>query len=466
MNSCSPPNITTSSVEETQIEFAMLFPLFEMVFTFASNAPYLMCFFIMGLFAIPSKFRVYLLTTPFLLLFMLAAHCAVESQHFARLEGYDLSLPSKRTALEQYIDTGNGNMTDIIEGGRYPPTFGTTELYRYLSTQLSESLFHNTIQDARTLPEAYNKGDDWFEATLGEPMVYTCAIYPSSCETMWSAQHNKLDFISHALDISTGDRVLDIGAGWGRLSAHYASKGANVTGVLMASDQQNYANKLVRKLGLSDHVEIRLQNFFDMQDPKGTFDAISAVEMAEHVGIRNYDTFLQKVHKLLKNEGTFYIQVAGLPRGYAKGYNHYEDIIWGLFMDEHVFPGADASCPMGWVITKLEQAGFEVQNVHNLGSHYSKTLAHWLQMWESKRNEISEMYGEKSWRRWRVFLAWSVRIARKGGSTVQFITATKSGQEKSRIAVQNRLAPGAYKLPSKEKYGPGGGPSIAFTNGL
>ena len=466
MSSCLPSNISTTPVDGTQLEFSMLIPLFELVFTFAAVAPYLIGFFILGLISIPRKFVVYFLATPFMVLLMLALHCAIESQHFARLEGYDMSLPSKRTAIEHYIDTGDGNMTDIIEGGRYPPTFGTTELYRYLSTQLGESLFHNTNQDARTLPEAYNKGDDWFESTLGEPMVYTCAIYSDFCETMWSAQNNKLDFISHALNIKTGDRVLDIGAGWGRLSSYFAYKGANVTGVLMASDQQNYATKLVKTLGLSEHVEIRLQNFFDMDDPKGTYDAISAVEMAEHVGIRNYGTFLQKVHKLLKNEGTFYIQVAGLPRGYAKGYNHYEDIIWGLFMDEHVFPGADASCPMGWVITQLEQAGFEVQNVHNLGSHYSKTLEHWLLMWESKRTEISEVYSDKSWRRWRVFLAWSVRIARQGGSTVQFITATKSGQEKSRIAVQNRLAPGVYKLPYKERHGPGGGPSKLFTNGL
>ena len=466
MNSCLVSNMTTATVKETQKDFVMLLPLFEIVFTFASIAPYLLCLFILALLIVPIKFRWYVVSAPVLLLLMLACHCAVESQHFARIEGYNLSLPSKRTALEQYIETGEGNMTDIIEGRRYPPTFGTTEIYRYLATQLGASLSHDTHQDSQTLPEAYNKGDDWFESTLGEPMVYTCAIFSDCCETMWSAQNNKLDFISHTLEIKRGDRVLDIGAGWGRLSAYYASKGANVTGVLMASDQQKYANRLLKALGLEERVEIRLQNFFDMQDPKGSYDAISAVEMAEHVGIRNYNTFLQKVHTLLKDDGTFYIQVAGLPRGYAKGYNHYEDLIWGLFMDEHVFPGADASCPMGWVVTKLEQAGFEVQNVHNLGSHYSKTLAQWLRMWESKKSTISEVYGAKAWRRWRVFLSWSVRIARRGGSTVQFITATKSGQENSRIAVQNRLAPGAYKLPSKETHGPGGGPNIAFTNGL
>ena len=152
------------------------------------------------------------------------------------------------------------------------------------------------------------------------------------------------------------------------------------------------------------------------------------------------------------------VQVAGLPRGYAQGYNHYEDLVCGLFMDEHVFPGADASCPMGWVVTHLERAGFEVQNVHNMGYHYSQTLAHWLHTWETKKAEIEKAYGERSWRRWRVFLAWSVRIARRGGSTVQFITATKSGQESARIAAQNRLYPGAFVPPPFTKYSPGGGP--------
>merc|ERR1712178_201932 len=227
----------------------------------------------------------------------------------------------------------------------------------------------------------------------------------------------------------------------------------------MASDQQAYAQRMAKQLGHDKTVKILLKNFFDIEMPPNHFNVISSVEMAEHVGIRNYHKFLRKVHELLADDGTFYLQVAGLPRGYGEGYNHYEDIVWGLFMDEHVFPGADASCPMGWVLTHLEQAGFEVQNVHNLGSHYSKTLHHWQLMWEKKKDTIVKAYGERSWRRWRVFLAWSVRIARRGGSTVQFITATKSGNEAARVATQKRLAPGSFQLPPWTAHGPGGGPS-------
>jgi len=292
---------------------------------------------------------------------------------------------------------------------------------------------------------------------LGEPMVYTGAIYTGPNETMWTAQLNKLDFIARALGVQPGDRVMDIGCGWGRLANHLASKGAKVTGVTMSSDQQAYAKRMSDYLGNKD-VEVVLQNFFDLDRPAKSFDAISSVEMAEHIGIKNYNRFLRKVHDLLADNGTFYLQVAGLPRGYGEGYNHYEDLVWGLFMDEHVFPGADASCPMGWVITHLERAGFEVQNVHNMGNHYSRTLNHWLQLWEAKKDQVVKVYGERSWRRWRVFLAWSVRIARRGGSTVQFITATKSGNEAARISAQDRLAPGFFQLPTPSAC-PGGGPA-------
>merc|ERR1719281_1118566 len=367
-----------------------------------------------------------------------------------------MSAPTMREALENYIETGKGDLIDMLETKQYPPIFGKIELGRYLNTWLAGSVFHGTGQDAAYLPEAYNKGDDWFEATLGEPMVYTGAIYTGPNETLWSAQLKKLDFIAHALGVKPGDKAMDIGCGWGRLSNHLASKGADVLGVTMASDQQAYARRMSAKLGKSK-VNISKVNFFDLDVPDKHFNVISSVEMAEHVGIKNYGAFLRKVHRLLADDGTFYLQVAGLPRGYGKGYNHYEDLVWGMFMDEHVFPGADASCPMGWVITHLEQAGFEVQNVHNLGNHYSKTLHHWLQVWEAKKDSVVQTYGERSWRRWRVFLAWSVRIARRGGSTVQFITSTKSGNEKARIAAQDRLAPGVFQ-PAKASACPGGGP--------
>jgi len=110
-----------------------------------------------------------------------------------------MSLPSMRIALDTYIETGEGDMMEILEGKKNPPIFGPIEMGRYLKAQLGGSIFHDTNQDASYLPEAYNKGDDWFESTLGEPMVYTGAIYTGPNETMWSSQLNKLEFIAHHL---------------------------------------------------------------------------------------------------------------------------------------------------------------------------------------------------------------------------------------------------------------------------
>merc|ERR1719238_1123409 len=190
---------------------------------------------------------------------------------------WSMSPSPMRVALEHYIQTGEGDMDQIIEGGKHPPIFGEYELKRYLGTWFAGSALHDTAQDASYLPEAYNKGDDWFEATLGEPMVYTGAIYTGPNETMWSAQLNKLDYIAHAMGVKAGDKAMDIGAGWGRLSNHLASKGADVTGVLMASDQQAYAQRMTKKLG-NKNVNIVLKNFFDLEEPPKQFNVISAVE--------------------------------------------------------------------------------------------------------------------------------------------------------------------------------------------
>jgi len=436
---------------------ATQFPIFENVIFIADKGIYVITGAVILATVVRKSLRIWVALVPILVFAVLIAMVLWESTALARAEGYDLSAPTLREALEDYIETGNGDLMDILEGKKHAPVFGKIEMQRYLRTWLGGAWSHDTHQDASYLPEAYNKGDDWFEATLGEPMVYTGAIYTGPNETMWSAQLNKLDFIAHALGVKPGDKALDIGCGWGRLSNHLASKGADVTGITMASDQKAYADRMSQKLG-NKNVNIVLKNFFEYDLPDKTYDVISSVEMAEHVGIRNYHTFLRKVHKILKDDGTFYLQVAGLPRGYGEGYNHYEDLVWGMFMDEHVFPGADASCPLGWVITKLEQAGFEVQVAHNLGNHYSQTLHSWQKLWESKQDSIVKAYGERSWRRWRVFLAWSVRIARRGGSTVKFIAATKSGQEKARIAAQDRLYPGAFKVPEPTAC-PGGGPA-------
>merc|ERR1711972_1048413 len=252
--------------------------------------------------------------------------------------------------------------------------------------------------------------------------------------------------------LKPGMKHLDIGSGWGRFAEYSASKGAEVTGVVAAHDLAKYARRLNKHHG--NKVKIIAKNFYDdLGLPEKSFDVISAVEMSEHAGVAKFNIFLKKVHSLLKDGGTFYIQCSGLQRGYAKGYNNYYELVWGIFMEQHIFPGADSSTPLGWIVEQLEKAGFEVQAAHNMGISYGRTLQAWQNVWETKKDEISKVYGEKAYRRWHVFLSWCAYGIRYGPSTVNFITATKSGNFKARYGAQYRLAPGRWVSPSAEELG-------------
>merc|ERR1719399_1449179 len=265
-------------------------------------------------------------------------------------------------------------------------------------------------------------------------MVYTGAIYDDAHNSLYEAQMNKLDNVAESIGLKPGENLLDIGCGWGRLIEHMATKfGANATGITLSTDQKAYAEKNIIK---SKNAKIVLHDFMTWDIPDKSFDKITTLEMFEHVGIKYYTRGLKKVHSLLKDDGVLYFQVAGLRPSYE-----WRDFIWGMFMNEHVFPGADASTPLYWVVNHLERAGFEVQRVHNLGSHYSRTLNDWLTNWRRGKEKIVAKYGIRDWRRWEVFLRWSVFAAGEGSSTVMMITATKQGQVDTRWAAQDRIKP-------------------------
>jgi cyclopropane fatty-acyl-phospholipid synthase-like methyltransferase len=424
--------------------------IFEIVILLVEFVPYILAINVVMLFTVKPSLRVpTLFAFPFSLAVM-TLWTVVGSYTAAQREGFDVSIMDLfsgksvgvRSAVEDYVTTGKGDITDILEGGKYAPLFEKHAVKYLLKDLFSHSLLHTNAHNADNIAVGYNKGHDWFEATLNTPMVYTSGIYKTGTETLEEAQNYKLDYVAHALDLKKGDKLLDIGCGWGRLLKHMTEKyGAKCTGVTLSKDQKAYGEKLNGDNG----AKIVLHDFMTVPFEDKSFDKISTLEMAEHVGIKRYNAFLRKIHRLLKDDGSLYFQVAGLRRQW-----HYEDLVWGLFMGEHVFPGADASCPIGWVSTQIERGGFEVQRVHNLGSHYSKTLAQWLETWRSKEAEMTKAYGAEAYRRWEVFLAWSVRVARQGSSTVFMVTATKHGQEAARIEKQQHLAP---QLPKSHSDG-------------
>ena len=355
---------------------------FELVFFLVENLKHIVaCNVIAVCAAKPGKWRWAAIFFLPALICSLVGGVILGSWEDAARRGYDPKLGSMREAVEEYVAHGDvGGRPDIntiLESNKYAPTFGKHEIMYLLKDLFKDTFLHLDKYNSDNIKEGYDKGNDWFEATLDpEVMVYTSGIYKTGKETLKEAQAYKLDYVADAIELKRGETLLDIGCGWGRLAKHMTDLGAKVTGVTLSKEQRAWALELNKgngaKIELQDAMKLHTRK--DLV-PEGGWDKITSLEMAEHVGIKRYQEFLHSVHGLLKDDGVFYFQVAGLRRAWR-----YEDFVWGLFMGEHVFPGADASCPMGWVTSQLERGGFEVQRVSNLGYHYSLTLADWLKV--------------------------------------------------------------------------------------
>ncbi|ORX80379.1 S-adenosyl-L-methionine-dependent methyltransferase [Basidiobolus meristosporus CBS 931.73] len=297
---------------------------------------------------------------------------------------------------------------------------------------IPELIWHSKSQDEDQVRDHYDRGNDFYEAFLGPTMVYTAGIIgdPNNRETLEQLQENKMKLVCEKVQMKQGDRHLDIGCGWGTLTAYAAKNyGSDSTGVTLAKNQTQFGTKRCEEYGVSGSARIKCMDYRDIpRDQK--FNKITCLEMAEHVGIRRFQEFLLEVKDILEDDGLFFMQIAGLRATWQ-----YEDFIWGLFMAKYIFPGADASCPLYWVVRQLEMAGFEIKNVDTVGVHYSATIERWYRNWLNSRERITAKYGERWFRLWEVFLAWSTIISRQGSATCFQITAHKNrnGFDRSKL---------------------------------
>lgn len=302
----------------------------------------------------------------------------------------------------------------------------------FLTGMLPELIMHSRSQDEEQVREHYDRGDDFYGWFLGPRMIYTSGIISdiNREESLEQLQDNKLAVVCEKIDLKEGERMLDIGCGWGTLTK-YASVnyGAQVTGVTLGRNQTKWGNEALRKAGASENQSrILCMDYRDIPVPEGGYNKITCLEMAEHVGLRNFSNFLTQVYEMLDDDGVFFLQIAGLRKSWQ-----YEDLIWGLFMNKYIFPGADASTPLGWFVDKLEGAGFEVKGIDTIGVHYSATLWRWYRNWISNKDKVIGKYGEKWYRIWEFFLAYSTIISRQGSATCYQIVLVKNLNSTHRI---------------------------------
>jgi len=288
----------------------------------------------------------------------------------------------------------------------------------------------------KEIQEHYDKGNDVFSCILGKAMVYTCGVFHSIPKfasdgvsyaasaadgSLELAQGNKMSMICDKLMLKKGEKFLDIGCGWGTLARHAAKQyGAVATGVTLSNEGKKYCDLAATREAVS--TKILCCDYRDI--PKEmTFDKVTAIEMAEHVGCANFvNPFLVSIREMMSSQDSkFMLQVAGLRQG-----SNWEDVQWGLFMSKYIFPGADASTPLNWYIRQCELAGFEVHSVETIGRHYSHTLHKWYDNWMSHKNEIlsgrvdainDASKGVHLFRLQEFFLAWSTIASGQSSAT-------------------------------------------------
>ncbi|OIK07324.1 SAM-dependent methyltransferase [Streptomyces monashensis] len=258
---------------------------------------------------------------------------------------------------------------------------------------------HTRHTDRRAISHHYDVGNDFYELVLGPSMVYSCAYWEDG-GTLESAQRDKLELVCAKLGLKEGQRLLDVGCGWGSMAIHAAREhGVGVVGITLSQEQAAYARKRVADEGLTDLVEIRVQDYRDVAD--GPFDAISSIGMAEHVGAERYLEYASQLYALLKPGGRLLNhQIARRPQRDETAYE-VDD-----FIDAYVFPDGELA-PVGTTVTQLERAGFEVRDVEAIREHYARTLRRWVANLEADWDRAVRLTGPGRARVWRLYMAAS-----------------------------------------------------------
>jgi cyclopropane-fatty-acyl-phospholipid synthase len=306
------------------------------------------------------------------------------------------SLSNLGTAyVEGKIDV-RGKVTDIVNLA-HGLAHRTLQPEGKLS-RLARRFTHTKKKDAEAIQYHYDVSNEFYQQFLDPNMVYSCAYFENGNEDLATAQLKKIDHILTKIQLQPGQRLLDIGCGWGALVIRAAQKyGANCVGITLSKQQYELARERVKAAGLEDKVEIRLE---DYRDVKGTFDRITSVGMFEHVGLKHMADYFKIMSSLLSENGI--AMNHGITSSDSEsGATPYGG---GEFIDKYVFPQGELP-HIGYVLKTMQEGGLEALDIENLRFHYAKTLDHWSENFESKTDVIRNMIDERRYRIWRVYLA-------------------------------------------------------------
>ncbi len=272
----------------------------------------------------------------------------------------------------------------------------------------------------RNVAHHYDLDDKLFELFLDEDLQYTCAYYETTDATLEEAQLAKKRHIAAKMFLEPGQKVLDLGCGWGGTALFLAKTfDVDVTGVTLSVNQQKVGEERAAKEGVSDKVRIEL---CDYRDTKGQYDRLVSIGLLEHVGPQHYDKLFSHAKSLMTKDGVFVLHSIGRAK---------PNTIDPPFIEKYIFPNGHIPA-LSETLTAIEKSGLLVKDIEILTFHYAETLKHWRQRFHANRDKVLELYDEKFFRMWDLYLAAS-EFSFRHGKLVNFQIQMVRQQSQSRL---------------------------------
>lgn len=257
---------------------------------------------------------------------------------------------------------------------------------------------HGRAMNREAIGFHYDVSNEFYKLWLDERMLYSCAYFENSQTTLAQAQANKLDLICRKLRLQPGERLLDIGCGWGALvmwaARHY---GVKAHGITLSQNQYEYAKARIQAEGLQDQITIELRDYRDLQG-ENVYDKVSSVGMFEHVGLKNLPVYYEVVQRVLKPGGLF------LNHGITQDVEGGTESVGAAFIAKYVFPDGELD-RVSNIQLGMEEGGFEISDVESMRAHYALTLRHWVTRLEERHEDALKYVSEAVYRIWRLYMA-------------------------------------------------------------
>ena len=277
---------------------------------------------------------------------------------------------------------------------------------------------HSKESDRAAISFHYDVSNEFYGLWLDAEWVYSCAYFKTADESLDQAQHNKLEHICRKLRLQPGERLLDIGCGWGALvcwaAKHY---GVRAHGITLSKRQLEFAQQRIVTEGLQDLVTVELCDYRDLQG-ESMFDKVSSIGMFEHVGLANLPIYLATAMRMLRPGGLF------LNHGITHDEEGWNNTQAREFINRYVFPDGELDC-ISNIMLGMERAGFEIHDVEGLRPHYALTLRHWVQRLEANREAALREVGEPTYRVWRLYMAACALEFESGGTGIYQILSSR-----------------------------------------